>query len=282
MHRCALLLFLFAYTVIGCDEKPYLPLSDYEYDHHYSIVPATPMIDSVRTETPDEEEILNSIILCRIIAANRFIKEVPWIRTANINSRVINKFDNTHWMEINPRIERQIYLHAVKMNNTWSPRYTDYTHYCSKNGKWKISLDGTIVTFSYFPFDGAYHLKCDDFIQRKLDGYELIYTIHTFPRQVTNYLIPGYIIVSAIIFEVVLFKASIIVFRWLVDKLAEWLNSYRDYPHDLLCRICMDRPRNLLYLPCKHIIACDKCGYRLNECPLCRKEITQTCEVFIS
>lgn len=44
------------------------------------------------------------------------------------------------------------------------------------------------------------------------------------------------------------------------------------------CVICLDRPRGVVYLPCRHFIICEHCftASRLSTCPLCRSPIADT------
>ncbi|XP_073822186.1 uncharacterized protein [Musca autumnalis] len=55
----------------------------------------------------------------------------------------------------------------------------------------------------------------------------------------------------------------------------------------LNCIVCLERTRNILLLPCKHICLCSNCADRIMDergikfCPLCRQDINQTLEIFI-
>jgi hypothetical protein len=40
------------------------------------------------------------------------------------------------------------------------------------------------------------------------------------------------------------------------------------------CIVCMDRPRNALFLPCRHIVVCDECAARVHVCPVCKLKYT--------
>lgn len=44
------------------------------------------------------------------------------------------------------------------------------------------------------------------------------------------------------------------------------------------CVICLDRPREIVYLPCRHFVICEKCftASQLRTCPLCRSPIIDT------
>lgn len=47
-----------------------------------------------------------------------------------------------------------------------------------------------------------------------------------------------------------------------------------------LCVICMDRIREIVYLPCAHFITCPLCGPCLKECPLCAKKIDKQLKIY--
>ena len=51
---------------------------------------------------------------------------------------------------------------------------------------------------------------------------------------------------------------------------------------DDLCKICMDAIVDCVLLDCGHMISCTKCGKRLAECPMCRKNIIKVVRVFKS
>ena len=40
------------------------------------------------------------------------------------------------------------------------------------------------------------------------------------------------------------------------------------------CIVCMERPRAVHFLPCKHLLVCATCAAALTECPNCRVTIT--------
>ena len=47
-----------------------------------------------------------------------------------------------------------------------------------------------------------------------------------------------------------------------------------------LCVVCMDRIREIVYLPCSHFITCPLCGPCLKDCPLCTKKIDKQLKIF--
>jgi len=53
----------------------------------------------------------------------------------------------------------------------------------------------------------------------------------------------------------------------------------------LLCVICQDADRNLLFTPCNHICTCKKCGNnptQLQKCPICRTFIEGRNPIYLS
>jgi hypothetical protein len=66
-------------------------------------------------------------------------------------------------------------------------------------------------------------------------------------------------------------------FRWIFNNI---LLSYlpfrvfiRAQPVDelIICCVCLERTRNMVFLNCQHLCVCSSCGYSLFECPICRK-----------
>lgn len=53
--------------------------------------------------------------------------------------------------------------------------------------------------------------------------------------------------------------------------------SHREDPK---CRICLDLYANVLFLPCKHLITCSDCAYKVDTCPICRSTIVSKMPVF--
>lgn len=49
-----------------------------------------------------------------------------------------------------------------------------------------------------------------------------------------------------------------------------------------ICKVCMDRVIDCVFLECGHLVTCVDCGRQLRECPLCRQNIVRTVRVFKS
>jgi hypothetical protein len=48
----------------------------------------------------------------------------------------------------------------------------------------------------------------------------------------------------------------------------------------LLCKICYDKPCNVIFSPCGHFISCGTCMERFHNCPFCQQRITDMIKVF--
>ncbi|XP_010405986.2 E3 ubiquitin-protein ligase XIAP isoform X1 [Corvus cornix cornix] len=72
------------------------------------------------------------------------------------------------------------------------------------------------------------------------------------------------------------------------DELIQLQNLYlsteeklRRLQEEKLCKICMAKDVSAVFIPCGHLVACKECAQLLNECPLCRTDITKIQEIFM-
>jgi len=64
---------------------------------------------------------------------------------------------------------------------------------------------------------------------------------------------------------------------------AGYVTAQNDGGADLSrCSVCLDKPPDVVMVPCGHIYACEKCGKKLKECALCRTPVTQVLRVYYS
>ena len=50
---------------------------------------------------------------------------------------------------------------------------------------------------------------------------------------------------------------------------------------EITCRMCNNAPVEILFLPCRHLVACDSCGQSLNDCIKCGQKILGTVRTFL-
>ena len=54
--------------------------------------------------------------------------------------------------------------------------------------------------------------------------------------------------------------------------------------HEQTCNICLTRQKNMIVLPCRHVICCEECAYEVNKwykvCPFCRQQYTKISKFF--
>lgn len=47
------------------------------------------------------------------------------------------------------------------------------------------------------------------------------------------------------------------------------------------CKICLDEPIEIVFLPCSHLAACVSCAPALRRCPICRETIQRGVKAII-
>lgn len=62
--------------------------------------------------------------------------------------------------------------------------------------------------------------------------------------------------------------------------------SSKDLPNSgmIECCVCMDEPRSVLLLPCRHVAVCRACLTRLSPClcPICRSPVQESIDIVVS
>jgi predicted nucleic acid-binding protein len=63
------------------------------------------------------------------------------------------------------------------------------------------------------------------------------------------------------------------------------LAQVSDDQSNAVCVVCMEHPKCIVLLPCRHMCLCENCGEsapaKLCQCPMCREDITMTFKVFV-
>lgn len=49
----------------------------------------------------------------------------------------------------------------------------------------------------------------------------------------------------------------------------------------MTCKICMDQTINSMFNPCCHVMACDQCASKCENCPNCRVKITSVVKIYL-
>ena len=59
------------------------------------------------------------------------------------------------------------------------------------------------------------------------------------------------------------------------------INVTEEVVKTMLCKLCMEMKLDTLFLPCRHLAACQRCTSKVTVCPVCRKFIDYTVSVFV-
>ena len=69
--------------------------------------------------------------------------------------------------------------------------------------------------------------------------------------------------------------------RWAaVDPSPEEL--LRQLQEERTCKVCMDKPVSIVFIPCGHLVVCSDCATSLRHCPICRASIRGSVRAFMS
>ncbi|KAK3099246.1 hypothetical protein FSP39_001508 [Pinctada imbricata] len=60
------------------------------------------------------------------------------------------------------------------------------------------------------------------------------------------------------------------------------LEENRHLKDQQICKICMDDPISIVFLPCGHMVTCGNCAPAMRKCPLCRRFIKGTVKAILS
>lgn len=55
-----------------------------------------------------------------------------------------------------------------------------------------------------------------------------------------------------------------------------------EMPTELICCVCMERRRSVVFKPCEHMSCCSECSLKIKKCPICRETINSVSRVFLS
>lgn len=49
-----------------------------------------------------------------------------------------------------------------------------------------------------------------------------------------------------------------------------------------MCKICLDKKADVIFLPCGHMVSCPQCAPALPKCPICRKTVNGQIKAFFA
>ena len=75
-------------------------------------------------------------------------------------------------------------------------------------------------------------------------------------------------------------RATEAVTREVSRRLTAGAAETREVEEESLCICCLDRPRDIVFLSCNHMVVCEQCAPRMASCPTCRMPITEKRRIF--
>ena len=55
-----------------------------------------------------------------------------------------------------------------------------------------------------------------------------------------------------------------------------------DYERVRICTVCYERPRDVVFLECGHLVCCDECARNIRECPFDKSVILKKKRIFVA
>lgn len=70
-----------------------------------------------------------------------------------------------------------------------------------------------------------------------------------------------------------LFSESMVVNDSATEEPQNLAAEVEDEDLAYMCKVCMDAPLEQVFLPCRHMVTCNRCSFALTHCPICRNAI---------
>ncbi|XP_026102169.1 E3 ubiquitin-protein ligase XIAP-like isoform X2 [Carassius auratus] len=64
------------------------------------------------------------------------------------------------------------------------------------------------------------------------------------------------------------------------DEHKDPMTKLEKLQREKLCKVCMDSDIDIVFIPCGHLVTCQKCSKSLNKCPICCAAITQKIKTY--
>ena len=59
-----------------------------------------------------------------------------------------------------------------------------------------------------------------------------------------------------------------------------FIQDWERLKQERACVVCLDRVKNIIFLPCAHLAACVECSVSMQKCPVCRAPVEATVRTF--
>ena len=66
-----------------------------------------------------------------------------------------------------------------------------------------------------------------------------------------------------------------------LENTIQLINGEMESRNQFECCVCMNAPKKVLFLPCKHVACCEYCSTLVEECPICCTAAEQKLSVFL-
>ncbi len=66
-----------------------------------------------------------------------------------------------------------------------------------------------------------------------------------------------------------------------LENTLQLINGEMESRNQFECCVCMNAPKKVLFLPCKHVACCEHCSKLVEECPICCTAAEQKISVFL-
>lgn len=266
------MLFFFILLLVSqadAREGPYLPLSEHTYFYYYYTTDVK-LGDAVLLP---KDEMIHHLSFCSIIASNRFLQSQ--------HSSDMLAYGNLALWAWKVYNESTLGLEEINMYETTYSLSTE-------KGKWELYTYNNYVTLK-LDSNGAFHLKCDDMAIKSISPHLRTPSVFVQLLNRCDTVIGVINLICICMCGIVLF-ISYLCCKYDEDEVELVIDTVEPMPtfdvveidRAITCCICWSEARNLLYLPCRHVITCEKCGKENTKCPVCHAVIKKILSVYLS
>ena len=64
-------------------------------------------------------------------------------------------------------------------------------------------------------------------------------------------------------------------------KKEQTITQIHDKDENFICKICYNRNKNTVFMPCGHIFACMQCALSIVKCPYCKSTISKIMKIYL-